>query len=174
MVGLPSRSTYWVATCPFSNSSLATSSLTTNLPSPCDMAMLWQSFGVKLDNQGDLLLVTFVVAICETWRLMLLRNKVGEASFSSSILPYGNKPLLINAWNPLQIPRIRPSLSNNVWTASFTNGLLKTFAINLPLPSGSSPLEKPPTSIKIWAWAIFSLNSFKLRSMLVTFRLLKT
>ena len=34
--------------------------------------------------------------------------------------------------------------------ACATRALLSTLAMNLPLPSGSSPAEKPPESIRIW------------------------
>ena len=90
------------------------------------MAMLWHSPHVKLESQGDLLDVMRVFAICDTCLLILLRNNVGESAFSFSMSPYGNRPDLINAWKPLQIPRIRPSFASSVCTAAATFGLLNT------------------------------------------------
>jgi len=83
---------------------------------------------------------------------MVLNVKVGACGLGSVILPYGTRPNLINAWNPLQIPNIKPSrCSKRLLTASLIFGLRKVVAINLPEPSGSSPPEKPPGSITICA-----------------------
>ena len=50
------------------------------------------------------------------------------------------------------MPKISPSLaSNRSVTAWAIRGLRKVVAMNLPLPSGSSPPEKPPGSMTIWA-----------------------
>ena len=67
----------------------------------------------------------------------------------NSVLPYGSKPDLINAWNPLQIPKIKPFLESRELIASLIFGLFKTFAIYLPEPSGSSSALNPPVKTKI-------------------------
>ena len=60
----------------------------------------------------------------------------------------------MSAWKPLQMPKARPSrwFSRRL-TASATAGLRKKEAMNFAEPSGSSPPEKPPGSIKICAWS---------------------
>ena len=69
---------------------------------------------------------------------------------TSRISPYGTKPVLISAWNPLQIPKINPSRDfNKSIVASRTTGDLRIAAINLPDPSGSSPAENPPGIMSI-------------------------
>ena len=80
---------------------------------------------------------------------ILLNVRVGESSVTFPISPYGRSPDFISAWNPLQIPRIRPSLSRNFAIASATFGLDSTVAMNLPEPSGSSPELNPPGIISI-------------------------
>ena len=98
---------------------------------------------------------------------------VRVASFSdiSLISPYGSNPNLISAWNPLQIPIIKPSLlSNKSLIAAFNLGFLKTVAINLPEPSGSSPAENPPGSItilaRLMAFSNSSIDVFNISSVL--------
>ena len=76
-------------------------------------------------------------------------TRVGESSVTIPNCPYGNNPDLINAWNPLQIPKINPSRSNNPSILSRTCSFIKTDVINFPDPSGSSPALNPPDSIKI-------------------------
>ena len=57
---------------------------------------------------------------------------------------------MINAWNPLQIPSIKPSLLvNKSFTASAILGFLNTVAMNFAEPSGSSPALNPPGIITI-------------------------
>ena len=96
---------------------------------------------------------------------MVLNVSVGASSVSGLNSPYGTSPSLIRAWNPLQIPRTNPSL---IWRsssmASMSFALRNTAAINLPLPSGSSPAEKPPGNMTICdleiRLAISSTDSF--------------
>ena len=89
-----------------------------------------------------------------------MKVNVGSSLDISWILPYGNNPNLINAWNPLQIPIINPSrLSNKSLIASFKRGFFNTVAINLPEPSGSSPALNPPGNITILACLIAASNS---------------
>ena len=60
------------------------------------------------------------------------------------------------------MPSIRPSLvSSRSVTAWAIWGLRKVVAMNLPVPSGSSPPEKPPGIMMIWAWRM----AFSMRSM---------
>ena len=90
------------------------------------------------------------------WRPILLKVKVGESLIKSRISPYGTKPSLISAWKPLQIPSIKPSrFSNKSLIASLIRGLRNIVAINLPLPSGSSPALKPPGIITICELLIY-------------------
>ena len=63
---------------------------------------------------------------------------------ASSKLPYGRRPDLTRAWNPLQIPMIKPPRSMNLSMAARTFSLSKMLTINLADPSGSSAAEKPP------------------------------
>ena len=145
-----SGSTYWKATWPFSKSCLAICSLTTNLPSPWLTGMVCSSPTDIPLSQGELVVDTLVVTICETWRLMSLRKRVGDSRVTSPSFPKGSSPDLTRAWKPLHIPRIRPSLSRRRPIAAATVALHRTFAMNFPLPSGSSPAEKPPESMSIW------------------------
>ena len=67
---------------------------------------------------------------------------------------------MISAWNPLQIPSARPSLSlRSFSTTSFILALRNAVAKNLAEPSGSSPAENPPGNIIICAWLIAFSNS---------------
>ena len=89
------------------------------------------------------------------WRPMVFIARVGESAFCSIIFPSGTRPSLINAWKPLQIPSIRPSLSFKSFSiSSLITALRNTVAKNLAEPSGSSPAEKPPGNMTIWAFAI--------------------
>ena len=97
---------------------------------------------------------------------MVLKVSVGEFSSSGRISPYGTSPNLISAWKPLQIPSISPSrLCSKLLTASAIRGFRNMVAMNLPLPSGSSPALKPPGSMMIWdslipftmAWIVSSI-----------------
>ena len=73
---------------------------------------------------------------------------------------------MISAWKPLQIPAIKPSRSfNSLWTSSVINGLRKNAVMNLPLPSGSSPPEKPPGTKTIWLSRSSLANAFTLSAM---------
>ncbi len=54
----------------------------------------------------------------------------------------------------MHIPRIRPSLNKNSFTASLIFGFLKTLEINFPEPSGSSPALNPPGIIIIFEFLI--------------------
>ena len=67
---------------------------------------------------------------------------------------------MISAWNPLQIPSARPSLSfNSFMTASVIFALRNAVAKNFAEPSGSSPAENPPGNIMIWDCSIAFTNS---------------
>ena len=91
---------------------------------------------------------------------MVLKVSVGESSFCPTISPYGTRPSLISAWNPLQIPSARPSLSfKSFITASFIFAFWNAVAKNFALPSGSSPAEKPPGNIIICAFSISFSNA---------------
>ena len=149
-------STYWKATWPFANSSRAISSLTTNLPSPWLTGMVCSSPMDIPRSQGEFVVATLVVTICETCRLMSLRNRVGECLSTFPPVPYGSSPDLTRAWNPLHIPRISPSRATSLSMADLISSLFRTLAMNLPLPSGSSPAENPPESIRIWQLSMFS------------------
>ena len=94
------------------------------------------------------------------WRPIVLYVNVGESSFCPTICPYGTRPSLINAWNPLQIPRASPSRSlSNFSTASVIFAFWNAVAKNFAEPSGSSPALNPPGNIIIWAWEIAFSNS---------------
>ena len=54
------------------------------------------------------------------------------------------RPDLTRAWNPLQIPMIKPPRSMKLSIAARTFSLSKMLTINLAAPSGSSAAEKPP------------------------------
>ncbi len=108
MLGLPSKSTYWVKIWPLSRSSANSSAVTTNLPSPCDTGIAWMSptstpckpwwVGVGNTCFHHLSHVLVSIIVEEGWT---------RATFASSKLPYG-RPDLTRAWNPLQIPIIKP------------------------------------------------------------------
>ena len=84
------------------------------------------------------------------WRAMRLWNSVGAEASTSRISPKGTRPVLMSAWNPLQIPKARPSRDfSSSMTASRTIGDFMIAAMNLPEPSGSSPAEKPPGIMRI-------------------------
>ena len=103
---------------------------------------------------------TLVYTILDTWRPMVFIARVGESGLCSQILPSGTSPSLIRAWNPLQMPSIRPSRSfKSRCTASFMAALRNTAAKNLAEPSGSSPAEKPPGNMTIWARSTASLKA---------------
>ena len=96
----------------------------------------------------------------EMWRLMVLKVSVGESSVWPVIFPKGTSPSLMRAWKPLQMPRHRPSRSSTSFvTASLIFAFWKAVAKNLALPSGSSPAEKPPGNMMIWAWLMAFSNS---------------
>jgi len=78
-VGCPAASTYWKATWPLAKSSRASSSLTTNLPSPWLTAIEWISPGRNPASHGEAVAATRVETICEMWRLMSLRKSVGDS-----------------------------------------------------------------------------------------------
>ena len=65
------------------------------------------------------LFTTFVYTILEIWRPIVLYVNVGEFSVCPQIVPYGTRPSLINAWNPLQIPSASPSRSCNNFSYFF-------------------------------------------------------
>lgn len=99
---------------------------------------------LTLASHGDLTEPIRVSTNWDKWRPIVLNVRVASFSDISLISPYGSNPNLISAWNPLQIPIIKPSLlSNKSLIAAFNLGFLKTVAINLPEPSGSSPTENP-------------------------------
>ena len=61
-----------------------------------------------------------------------MKVKVASSLSIVLILPYGNNPNLINAWNPLQIPIINPSLfSSKSVIADFNFSFLKNVAASL-------------------------------------------
>ena len=91
---------------------------------------------------------------------MVLKVSVGESSFCPVISPFGTRPSLISAWNPLQIPSARPSLfCSKSLTASLMLAFWKAVAKNLAEPSGSSPAEKPPGNMMICDCSIALRNS---------------
>jgi len=101
----------------------------------------------------------------DKWRPMVLYVNVGWSAVNVSICPPGNKPNLMSAWKPLQIPNTSPScLYKRFSKPSARYGLRKSVAMNLPEPSGSSPALKPPGNIRIWDSAslalITSIDSF--------------
>ena len=68
---------------------------------------------------------------------------------------------------------MRPSRSlSRRRTASVTLGLRKNAVMNLALPSGSSPPEKPPGIMMIWLLSIFSTKAFVLSATASGVRLL--
>ena len=75
---------------------------------------------------------------------------------ASSKLPYGRRPDLTRAWNPLQIPIIKPPRSMKLSMATRTFSLSKMLTINLADPSGSSAAEKPPAKKIMLAFSILS------------------
>ena len=166
-------STYWKATWPLANSSFASSSFTTNLPSPWLTAMVCRSPILKLESQGELTVETLVVTICETWRLISFLNNVGESFVTIPRRPYGRRPDLTSAWKPLQIPRISPPLSRSLCISSAISLLFSTLAMNLPLPSGSSPAENPPHRASIWHSDMFFFISAMERKISSLLRLQK-
>ena len=150
MVASPvNGSAYWNATWPEAKRRLAISSPTTNFPSPWLTATVWSCPGVKPLSQGDETDATLVVTIWDTCRLMSLRKRVGESTVTFPALPNGSRPLFTSAWKPLQIPSTRPPRESSDSTAAATEALHSTEAMNLPLPSGSSPRENPPDSISM-------------------------
>ena len=102
----------------------------------------------------------FVLTNLAIWRDELLKVKVGSSSSISLIFPYGRSPVFIRAWNPLQIPIISPSFSSSIYSIdSLIFSFLRTFAMNLPEPSGSSPIENPPGTARMFAFLISLANS---------------
>ena len=92
------------------------------------------------------------------WRPMVFIARVGESFLCAVMVPSGTRPSLISAWKPLQMPSIRPSRSFNSFSiSSLITALRNTVAKNFADPSGSSPAEKPPGNMTIWALAISSL-----------------
>ena len=71
-VGLPSRSTYWVAIWPFSASWARSSGGQRNRPSPWEMGTLTMSPTWTFASQGDRLEATRVRTIRDWWRPMTL------------------------------------------------------------------------------------------------------
>ena len=109
------------------------------------------------------------------WRPMVLWTSVGASAADSRISPYGTRPVLMRAWKPLQMPRIRPSrFLIRSMMASATRGLRMMVAMNLAEPSGSSPALKPPGNMRIWDWRIFSARAARDSSMCFTVRLRNT
>ena len=107
--------------------------------------------GLTRLSQGDRPDTTRVSAIREMWRPIRLKVRVGLSSDNGRICPYGSRPSLISAWNPLQMPSTSPSRSlSSCMTASDRLGLWNRAAMNLPEPSGSSPALNPPGNINIW------------------------
>ena len=91
------------------------------------------------------------------------------------ISPYGTKPSLISAWNPLQIPSASPSRSfRSLLTASVIFALRKAVAKNFADPSGSSPAENPPGNMMICDWSIAFTNSSTESRMSAALRFLNT
>ena len=86
-VGFPSRSTYWVATWPFSASFRARSSEARNRPSPWEMGTVYTWPGWVFMSQGDLLDATRVWTRRDWWRPMVLKVRVGLFSSVSMISP---------------------------------------------------------------------------------------
>ena len=121
MEALPSGSTYWVAICPFSFSRRITSASARNRPSPWLIGTVTISPTRLRLSQGLRQLATRV-RTSRLWCLpMVLKVSVGACSSGSVIRPKGTRPSLISAWNPLQIPPIRPSrFSSSSVTASAT------------------------------------------------------
>lgn len=106
---------------------------------------------------------------------MSLNVSVGWPADGWRNSPYGTRPVLMSAWKPLQMPRMRPS---RFWmrsmTASATCGLRRTVAMNLPEPSGSSPAEKPPGIMRICDSLICWASSVRDSSTCLEVRFLKT
>ena len=84
---VPSASTYWVATWPFSMSFRSALSSATNRPSPWDTGTVKMSPAFTPAIQGDFTLVTRVYTMRLTWRPKVLKVKVGSSSLGSVILP---------------------------------------------------------------------------------------
>ena len=63
---------------------------------------------------------------------------------------------MTRAWNPLQIPMIKPPRSMNLSMAARTFSLSKMLTINLADPSGSSAAEKPPAKKIMLAFSTLS------------------
>ena len=106
-----------------------------------------QAQGLKSDT-------IFVRTKRETCLPTVLNVNVGESSSPDGavIFPKGTRPVFINAWKPLQIPRMSPSLSSTkpiMQAATLCSRI--TLAMNLAEPSGSSPAEKPPENARISA-----------------------
>ena len=149
--GFPSKSTYWVAIWPFAASSLRRASSARSLPSPWETGTVNTSPTSVPASHGDLSEAILTRTSLDWCLPISLRVRVGHVSSVSMILPKGTSPSFISAWNPLQIPHMRPPLlSIRSVTASLTAGFLKKAVINLPEPSGSSPPEKPPGMNTIW------------------------
>ena len=130
----------------------------TTLPSPCDIGMACISPSFIPISHGELFEIIFVITIFDICLFILLNVNVGESSFSSLTSPYGRSPDFIRAWNPLQIPSIRPSLLRSLSIASFTLPFFRTATINFADPSGSSPALNPPGSISICEFSISLTN----------------
>ena len=117
-------------------------------------------------SQGLKLLAIRVRTIRLWCRPMVLKVSVGQVSSVSMIRPKGTSPSLIRAWNPLQMPHMRPSrFSSRSVTASFTASPRKKAVMNLALPSGSSPPLKPPGMKMIWDSRISLAKVSTLRAM---------
>ena len=131
-----------------------------NLPSPCEIGTFTMSPTLFRVSQGERSEQTRVLTILDWWRAMVLYVRVGAFSSASTMSPTVTRPSLMSAWKPLQMPAIRPSrrLSRSR-TASVTLAPRKKEVMNLPLPSGSSPPEKPPGMKTISASRTFLANS---------------
>ena len=109
--GTPFSSTYCVNTCPFLKSFSAVAASTTKRPSPWLIAVMWV-LGSRTDlssAQGLIADTILVRTMRLMWRPMVLYVRVGISPVMSRNSPYIARPVLTSAWNPLQIPRTRPS-----------------------------------------------------------------
>ena len=87
IVGLPDKSAYCVAICPFAFIFSSSADVATNFPSPCDTGTLYTSPTLQADSHGDKSEATLTSTRVETWREMLLKVSVGEVSVSSVTFP---------------------------------------------------------------------------------------
>ena len=70
-------------------------------------------------------------------------------------VPYGRRPDLTKAWNPLQIPIINHTGDKAINSCTHFS-LRRILTINLAEPSGSSAAEKPPAKKRMLALPMLS------------------